>query len=127
MERIMRAQALRDDTMNAYMISKKTLEINATHPIVRDLKRRVDANKNDASVKDLTLLMYDAALLSSGFSMDDPHLFTARLYRMMKAGMAIDGEDDDDKDKDKDKGGDDANSDAAVQELDVSGTMEDVD
>jgi molecular chaperone HtpG len=127
MERIMRAQALRDDTMNAYMISKKTLEINATHPIVRDLKRRVDANKNDASVKDLTLLMYDAALLSSGFSMDDPHLFTARLYRMMKAGMAIDGEDDDDKDKDKDKGGDDANPDAAVQELDVSGTMEDVD
>jgi molecular chaperone HtpG len=127
MERIMRAQALRDDTMNAYMISKKTLEINATHPIVRDLKRRVDANKNDASIKDLTLLMYDAALLSSGFSMDDPHLFTARLYRMMKAGMAIDGEDDDDKDKDKDKGGDDANPDAAVQELDVSGTMEDVD
>merc|ERR1719292_89691 len=95
MERIMKAQALRDTSTMGYMAAKKHLEINPDHSIVENLRQRAEADKNDKSVKDLVLLLFETALLSSGFSLEDPAVHAKRIHRMIKLGLGIDDDDND--------------------------------
>ncbi|XP_003424204.1 heat shock protein 83 [Nasonia vitripennis] len=92
MERIMKAQALRDASTMGYMAAKKHLEINPDHPVIDTLREKAEADKNDKSVKDLVVLLFETALLSSGFSLDEPQVHAARIYRMVKLGLGIDEE-----------------------------------
>ncbi|CAG01828.1 unnamed protein product [Tetraodon nigroviridis] len=93
MERIMKAQALRDNSTMGYMAAKKHLEINPDHPIMQTLRQKAEADKNDKSVKDLVILLFETALLSSGFTLDDPQTHSNRIYRMIKLGLGIDEDD----------------------------------
>merc|ERR1711877_47134 len=94
MERIMKAQALRDTSTMGYMAAKKHLEINPDHSIVANLKDKADVDKNDKSVKDLVLLLFETSLLSSGFSLEDPAVHARRIHRMIKLGLGIDEDDE---------------------------------
>ena len=86
----MKAQALRDTSMTSYMASKKTMEVNPKHGIVRELKNLVDKDSSNSTIKDIVWLLYDTALLSSGFSIDDPNTFAKRMHKMLLFGLQDD-------------------------------------
>jgi len=98
MQRIMKAQVLRDNQMSSFMVGKKKLEINPNHTIMLELQKKFAANASDRTVKDLVWLLFETAMLTSGFTLDDPVTFASRIHKLIKLGLSID-EDDDDEDE----------------------------
>ena len=94
MERIMKAQALRDNSMTSYMVPKKTMEVKSTHSIMTELKKKASADKSHMTVKDIIWLLFDTSLLTSGFNLDKPTQFAGRIHRMIKLGLSIDDDDE---------------------------------
>lgn len=92
MERIMKAQAYakaKDVTQEFYATQKKTLEVNPRHPLIKELKTRVETDGDDQTAKDLAVVMFETATLRSGYSVPDSAGFAERVERMLRLSMDI--------------------------------------
>merc|ERR1712065_110190 len=118
MERIMKAQALRDSQSSAYMMSKKTMEINPSNPIISSLIDKVTADQSDKTVKDVIWMLFDTSLLTSQFSLDDPTVFAGRIHRLIKLGLSIDDDDEEDVEEDMPELEGTEEMDTAMEEVD---------
>lgn len=92
MERIMKAQAYQkaqDPSAGYYAGQKKTLEMNPRHPLVKELKRRVESDRDDQTTKDLAMVLFETATLRSSYTLQDTAAFSERIERMLRLSMDI--------------------------------------
>merc|ERR1711884_866521 len=127
-EKVMKAQAFQNKDQLGMMSGRKTLEVNPNHPVVIDLLSKVKADKEDPAAKDTAQVLFQTALIESGYEIADPSALVNRVYRLMSKELGVDpdapleevevpeGEEeeeaeeedkDDEKDEDDDEGGDD--------------------
>ncbi|WFD18848.1 Hsp90 chaperone hsp82 [Malassezia caprae] len=118
MERIMKAQALRDTSMSQYMASKKTMEINPRNAIIKELAAKVANDKNDPTVRDLTMLLYESSLLTSGFTLEQPQDFANRLFKLISLGLSIDDVDMNDAQPAEDAKAEEPAAESAMESID---------
>jgi len=92
MERIMKAQTFADQGKHNFMMGRKTLEINPHHPIIKELKTKAEAAPDDRGLQDLANIIYDAATVSSGFSVSDTKEFATRLHKVVSLALGVESD-----------------------------------
>jgi molecular chaperone HtpG len=128
MERIMKAQALRDNNTSSVMMSKKIMEINPHHGIIKSLKDRINLATNEHMIKDLVNLLYESSLISSGFSIEEPATFVNRINNMIKIGLSIEDDEVDNMKEECAKEEDGTKDGEEKEDVDVSqSNMEEID
>merc|ERR1711865_1320814 len=124
-EKVMKAQSFQNKEQMGMMAGRKTLEVNANHPVVVNLLSKIKADKEDAAALDTAQVLFQTALIESGYEIADPSALVSRIYRLMSKELGVDPdapvkeievpeeeeeaeEEDKDDDKEDDKSDDDA-------------------
>merc|ERR1712075_26360 len=89
-EKIMKAQAFQNKDQLSMMSGRKTLEINPNHPVVVDLLSKVKADKEDKVAVDSAQVLFQTALIESGYEIADPSALVSRVYRLMSKELGVD-------------------------------------
>merc|ERR1712146_147491 len=89
-ERVMKAQAFQNKEQISMMSGRMTLEINPNHPVVADLLEKVKADKEDKAAKDTSQVLFQTALIESGYEIADPSALVNRVYRLMSKELGVD-------------------------------------
>merc|ERR1711879_1055238 len=89
-ERVMKAQAFQNKEQISMMSGRKTLEINPNHPVVIDLLSKIKADKEDKAAKDTAAVLFQTALIESGYEIADPSALVNRVYRLMSKELGVD-------------------------------------
>merc|ERR1739848_878582 len=89
-EKIMKAQAFQNKDQLSMMAGRKTLEVNANHPVIIDLLSKVKADKEDAAALDSAQVLFQTALIESGYEIADPAALVNRVYRLMSQELGVD-------------------------------------
>lgn len=98
MERIMKAQTI-NNSMMGMMGVRKVMEINPDHPLIGEIKTRMEEEGNEDAIKNLINLLYETVMLDSGFTLDEPSKYAARIYKLMLAGF-VRSQDEEEESKD---------------------------
>merc|ERR1739844_728731 len=127
-EKVMKAQAFQNKDQLSMMAGRKTLEINPNHPVIADLLAKVKVNKEDAAALDSAQVLFQTAILESGYEIADPSALVNRVYRLMSKELGVDPdaplkevevpEDEEAEEEEKDEGGDDKEEDDGEKEED---------
>merc|ERR1719331_1852197 len=89
-EKIMKAQAFQNKDQIGMMSGRKTLEVNANHPVIVDLLNKVKADKDDKAALDTAQVLFQTALIESGYEIADPSALVSRVYRLMSKELGVD-------------------------------------
>merc|ERR1711971_1339016 len=121
-ERVMKAQAFQNKDQLSMMSGRKTLEVNPNHPVIVDLLAKVKVNKEDSSALDTAQVLFQTALIQSGYDIADPSALVNRVFRLMSKELGVDPdaplkeievpeEEEEAEEEDKDEGGDEEEDD----------------
>merc|ERR1712125_37684 len=89
-EKIMKAQAFQNKDQISMMSGRKTLEVNPNHPVVVDLLAKIKDDKENAAALDTAQVLFQAALIESGYEIADPSALVSRVYRLMSKELGVD-------------------------------------
>merc|ERR1711930_36522 len=89
-EKVMKAQAFQNKDQLSMMSGRKTLEVNPNHPVIADLLAKVKADKEDAAAMDTAQVLFQTAIIESGYEIADPSALVNRVYRLMSKELGVD-------------------------------------
>ena len=127
MERIMKAQTLRNDQMMGQMGSQKTLELNVDNPVIKELNNKLSVDKNDKTIKDIVWLLFETTLINSGFQLEERSMFCDRINKMIRMGLSVEDEDEDEDEQDVENAIEEIMLDDNQKDKEEESNMEEVD